>query len=413
MLFFDKFDISSPRRHLSQDRLSLHNLEQELKRRYVALQCIRRGELYHRDLASVFATIYIMLLEDDGRNWEQLLWANLPDFLHKFLRQRLHEGAAENNGWPVESEINTLAIALLWLTMTQDRLESVELRGEIMKFLLPYAFAGFRYPCFMAAESWYTPSDSIDKAAAAPGFPLDRCNSLTLEYYGKLTSLFLPPIAIFAILGYFSRVEHSLLRIPPELPMSRNDAVSRGILHGPTREDVEHFNTQCKTWLASTTYGDHSDGLLKSRRHDPDRRRLLCDPQCDPALSPTGFYIPGTLSGRWQGAFLAPCQDTYKAMLSSPNAPSPFPTFCRFPLYVRFRELYCYCPSMPLPLPEDEGAFLNAYLPVGCHWHESEARNRFILITLSDLAFVVGRRVHWQKCLVQGVLQPSSGRKFS
>lgn len=60
-------------------------------------------------------------------------------------------------------------------------------------------------------------------------------------------------------------------------------------------------------------------------------------------------------------------------MLSSPSAPSPFPTFGRFPLYVTFRELYCYSPSIPLPLGSGEGAFENAFLPIGCRWHETEA----------------------------------------
>jgi hypothetical protein len=59
-------------------------------------------------------------------------------------------------------------------------------------------------------------------------------------------------------------------------------------------------------------------------------------------------------------------------MLSSPSAPSPFPTFGRFPLYVTFRELYCYSPSIPIPLGSGEGAFENAFLPVGCRWHETE-----------------------------------------
>lgn len=61
-------------------------------------------------------------------------------------------------------------------------------------------------------------------------------------------------------------------------------------------------------------------------------------------------------------------------MLSSPSAPSPFPTFGRFPLYVTFRELYCYSPCIPLPLDEHEGGFESAFLPIGCQWNEVEVR---------------------------------------
>lgn len=59
-------------------------------------------------------------------------------------------------------------------------------------------------------------------------------------------------------------------------------------------------------------------------------------------------------------------------MLYFAEAPSPFPTFSRFPLYVRFREFYCYSPSTPLPVAEDEISLFNAFLPLGCQWHEDE-----------------------------------------
>ena len=54
------------------------------------------------------------------------------------------------------------------------------------------------------------------------------------------------------------------------------------------------------------------------------------------------------------------------------HAPSSFPTFTRFPLYVQFREFYCYSPSTPLPIAEDEISFFNAFLPLGCRWNEDE-----------------------------------------
>lgn len=59
-------------------------------------------------------------------------------------------------------------------------------------------------------------------------------------------------------------------------------------------------------------------------------------------------------------------------MFCSAEAPSRFPTFGRFPLYVQFRELYCYSPSTPLPVAEDEISFFNAFLPLGCQWREDE-----------------------------------------
>lgn len=129
MLFLDKFDISSPGRHLLQGRLNNQNMEQEVKRRDIALQIIRRRDIWNPNLAEAFATIYVMLLEDDGRNWEQVLFAGLPTFIPIFMRERLLEGASDNHGWPLENELNTLAVVLFWLISSRGRCDLVLLHG--------------------------------------------------------------------------------------------------------------------------------------------------------------------------------------------------------------------------------------------------------------------------------------------
>ncbi|KAG8215335.1 hypothetical protein J3R82DRAFT_8929 [Butyriboletus roseoflavus] len=366
MLFLDKFDISSPGRHLLQGRLNYQNMEQEVKRRHIALQIIRRRDTWNPNLAEAFATIYVMLLEDDGRNWEQVLLAGLPTFIPIFMRERLLESASDNHGWPLENELNTLAVALFWLISSRDRLdqETNEFRKEIMTYLAPFAFAGFRYPCFTSPEDLLNPRNR----------PADQPTEIMLDYFGEPITLCLPPIAPFAILSYFVRMEYFRLKVPPELPLSRQDAADKGILWGPTRDDIDDFNARCVTRVAGGSYGDPFDGLLKSRRHDPDWRRSLSSSDA----ASTQYYIPGTFSGRWQGSFIAPYQEDYRSMFYSAEAPSPFPTFGRFPLYVQFRELYCYSPSTPLPVAEDEISFFNAFLPLGSQWHEDESGIEFV-----------------------------------
>jgi len=125
MPFSDRFDVSSPRRRLLQDGLGYQGMEEEVKQRYIALQIIRRKDIWNPNLAEAFATIYIMLLEDDGRNWEQVLWAGLPAFIPIFMRERLLEGASDSHGWPLENELNTLAIALFWLISSRGRCDLV------------------------------------------------------------------------------------------------------------------------------------------------------------------------------------------------------------------------------------------------------------------------------------------------
>lgn len=121
MLYSDGFDMSSPWRYLPSERLSGHDLQCELKNRYTALQCIRRRNFQHSDLAGVLATIYTLLLEDEGRNYKQIIWADLPGFLQKFLREHLFNGAADNNGWPLENGVNTLAVTLFWFITSDSK----------------------------------------------------------------------------------------------------------------------------------------------------------------------------------------------------------------------------------------------------------------------------------------------------
>ncbi|KAF8440020.1 hypothetical protein L210DRAFT_368466 [Boletus edulis BED1] len=366
MMFLDKFDISSPRRHLPQDRLNFQNMEEEVKQRYIALQIIRKRDIWHPKLAEALATIYVMVLEDDGRNWEPINWAGLSSFIPIFMRERLLEGVSNNHGWPLENELNTLVIALFWLMSSQDRLdqETDEFRKEIMTYLAPFAFAGFRYPCFTSPEDIFLASDSSSR--------------ITLSYFGQPTTLSLPPIAPFATLSYFARIEYFHFRVPPELPLNRQDAIIKGVLCGPTRDDIVDFNARCATRVAGSGYGDPFDGLPESRRHDPDWRRSLSSSDSAWLHSRLVYYIPGTFSGRWQGSFIALYQEDYRSMLCSAEAPSPFPSSGRFPLYVKFRELYCYSPSIPLPVAEDEISFFNGFLPLGCQWREDESGIEFV-----------------------------------
>ncbi|KAG0706197.1 hypothetical protein DFH29DRAFT_187553 [Suillus ampliporus] len=381
MLFMDRFDMPSPSRQFSGGQLTVDNIERELRKRFRALQRIRRGEIADPDILESLSTIYIMMLEDDGRNWDQLLWAQLPLFMTRFLRERLMMGAEINNGWPRENEVNMLAVSIFWLMSRSEsiRNETDELRREFVELLSPYSYAGFRYPCFTGLEYDFCPSENSHKTVVTSAhgvYPPIRPVSITVDYFGRPVPFNLPPLAPYAILVHFSRLETRPLMVPPHLPETRAEATANGI-SGPTKEDILYFNSHCKTHFPGTAYGNRFDTLLKSRRHDPDWARSIRDPLYRSPSSLPGQYIPGTISGRWQGSFIAPYYNVYKDMLSSPSAPSPFPTFGRFPLYVTFRELYCYSPSIPLPLEDNEGVFENAFLPIGCRWYETEAGVEF------------------------------------
>jgi hypothetical protein len=124
-----------------------------------------------------------------------------------------------------------------------------------------------------------------------------------VDYFGRSIPFDLPPLAPYAILAHFSRLETRPLMIPPHLPETRAEAMANGI-SGPTKEDVADFNARCKTHFPGTAYGNRFDTLLKSRRHDPDWKRSIRNPLFRSPSSLPGEYIPGTISGRWQGSFI-------------------------------------------------------------------------------------------------------------
>lgn len=116
-IFAQKFDIKVPANRLGNALQDHANVE--LRRRFTALQCFRRGRVDDEFLPQAFWIAYFMMLENEGLNSMQLRWAGLPTLVNRFLQRHLHEGSVQNNGWPVENETNSLAIALLWLLSSQ------------------------------------------------------------------------------------------------------------------------------------------------------------------------------------------------------------------------------------------------------------------------------------------------------
>lgn len=152
----------------------------------------------------------------------------------------------------------------------------------------------------------FCPSENSPKhivTSVHGAYPPVRPVSITVDYFGRLVPFNLPPLAPYAILAHFSRLETRPLMIPPHLPETRAEAMVNGV-SGPTKEDVAYFNAHCKTHFPGTAYGDSFDTLLKSRRHDPDWTRSIRDPLYRSPYSLPGQYIPGTISGRWQGSFI-------------------------------------------------------------------------------------------------------------
>ena len=108
-IFYRKFDLAAIARRFPSSCLVSSRFYPELKRRLLALRCIKLGDIHHPQLEDAFLAAYIMLLEHDALNHGHLVDVGLPALLDKYITERLHRGP---NDWPTEDTCNVLAVTL-------------------------------------------------------------------------------------------------------------------------------------------------------------------------------------------------------------------------------------------------------------------------------------------------------------
>lgn len=129
-IFRLKFDLVAPRRRLGADIAKSSILANELRKRCAVLQRIRRCNVFSRHVRDDLWLAYLMMLESDGRNEEQLTyWACIRKYVVTFMASRLKEGSDTNGGWPVENDVNSLIVWLLWLTNDAGKLSINQVEG--------------------------------------------------------------------------------------------------------------------------------------------------------------------------------------------------------------------------------------------------------------------------------------------
>lgn len=99
-IFLAKFDVGAVHRRTGPRAIRTGNLAVQLHVYAGTLREIRRGDIYHPDILDILRNAYFMAMEDDGRNGYQLEKAGLADFVDRFVRARLLEGA-DHGGRPV------------------------------------------------------------------------------------------------------------------------------------------------------------------------------------------------------------------------------------------------------------------------------------------------------------------------
>lgn len=116
-LFCSKFDTTALLRRFPS--LTTSCFASELVQRCRALRRIRRCCISEPDIQADLWTLYLMILESDGLNEMQLLSAGVFQFLVLFIRNRFGNGVSRNPTLFQTSIADSLALWLLWFTISR------------------------------------------------------------------------------------------------------------------------------------------------------------------------------------------------------------------------------------------------------------------------------------------------------
>jgi hypothetical protein len=394
-IFRLSFDQSGPARRLGNP--DAPGLAMQLRANYDAIKCVRRRNIRADNVLQTFWTCFSMLLENDGKNRHQLDAAGLPDYVDDFLRERLYEHSID--GWPAENELNSLALWLLWLTTTEERLraETPAQRAQMTRLILPYVLMPIRYAAFLAPQVHYTlpfprnlpqpPHSFLTVHGPYPQYRDGFSRALSLYHLNPI-QLGVPLASVAAKLIYFSHREVFPVAVPPHLPRSRAHAFQLGLnMVGPTQEDVHELNEhKVAKFVPKSTWEWWSDiknydtlspearsKLAPSTRWDDDWNRLA---DCNSVFTPVSLkrmhYTPGTLSGLWQGRMLFPDDALYGNIMQTPQMPPSFSeqsvNLTAAPVFMRLREYHCM--DVEPNEPVASGGIQNAWFHSSARFHE-------------------------------------------
>ncbi|KIO07216.1 hypothetical protein M404DRAFT_998623 [Pisolithus tinctorius Marx 270] len=403
--FASHYDVSSASRRFGPQATKSSAYAAQLLRYTHTLARIRSGDIHADDVCHTFWTSYLMLIEDDGKNRASLEAAGLPDFVDRFVREHLYDG--HRNGWSADNAVNSLALWLLWLTTTEDRLraESSPQRAQMIRLMLPFVIMPVRYPSAFAPDIHFSLPLSRDITTVPhsvptlhgpyPHYLYDRYHRAQFYSVSDL-EIGIPLASIAAKLVYISRREVFPVGVPTHLPRNREHALQLGLTAvGPTQEDVHELNANKVAKLLPTTRpdGDWSEGIqgwdtmtadqraakAPSARWDNDWNRLVdCTDVFRPVSLKRSHYTPGTMSGLWQGRMLVADDTALETLFQIPQMPPNFNEqnlgVIVAPVFMRLREYVCMdvASNEPVPAGKMEDGKHNAWLPASMRRFEHQ-----------------------------------------
>ncbi|KAL0945455.1 hypothetical protein HGRIS_000945 [Hohenbuehelia grisea] len=384
-IFRIKFDISAPTRRLSNRWATSTCHAVELTKRFSVLKRIRSRASYSiEDLW----TVYLMLLEGDGRNEIQLFdWAGFSLFLSSVIIKRMIPTSRGGSpSWFSDIHGTSLIVWLLWMSACrgQVEMETLKTRHLILDILQPFVAAGYRYVSTFVPDSYFYPPIDED----LDGDLYNHCPEVvTIKHYGHDLTVAVPPVTSAAALAMTVRWETEQVRqgLPESInnfPQNRQEAIATG-RRGMTVEDARAFHydvrvrvpERCQLYPMGVDLGEEDEvsewrpTSVGSKRWDEDWSRVVscCKPWVDSPLRGK-VYTPGDLVGSWTGRIMLPGLNEHFDLLSNPMRPVNSVPIYHQGLYMTLREHHCLQPDDPLRVGEDETGGddpLHAWLPRG------------------------------------------------
>ncbi|RSH90140.1 hypothetical protein EHS25_001474 [Saitozyma podzolica] len=324
-IFRSSFDVSAAQRRVGS--LNAVDLTRELRRRMGALArlgwMVRTGDVRGVGDDQLWV-IYVMLIENDGKNLQHLLAprgeVHLPTFLQLYHEQHLLAAAVEP-GFPAETVGRSLAIWIAWLLSGYAR--TPEERDERLFVLRPYVFAAQQYEPYFAPWTMHNLPLSISSPTMPKSNPFiadlsPKTRRVEIEWYGRQLELSPPILTHAAILRFFTK------KTPAEIVVAESDpsgpaplapimavaAAQAAAMGGlalpglnPTDMAMDIDDISDDSSESSGVMDRLTDLVSDSQLHDRDFERLrrCFDPLTCLGMPRTAWR--GMLDGCWEGNF--------------------------------------------------------------------------------------------------------------
>ncbi|KAF9528090.1 hypothetical protein CPB83DRAFT_894583 [Crepidotus variabilis] len=359
------------------------------------LKAIQRGNVSSPDTPEHLFTAYMLMLDNDGKNFAQLEWAGIASY--------------DNLGWPLDSMENACALWLAWMTINQATLsqEAIHQREQFIQLVLPFVLLTHRYPNAEAPPNHFhlpLPHSSARQmlttsSRAAPSYPLylSPARAVSQVHFGSRPDLSPPLASVAARLLFVSRRELNPINIPAQPPAGLTTADYQELnrqkaaeLPRGARWDWDEGFARCVNFINGQTH-IIGKGDEESRKWDAEwwRRRLCYDIMAPrPKFTPGLVYTPGSMRGVWQGRFYMCDGQAFANLLhyhpqfpgqgTSPAFTESSMTLAMIPIFFNIEEHHriCHCP-LSTPCKCATSTALSDELNVGSRAIKSNRRTGF------------------------------------